>query len=392
MTTKYTPIHLSEAVRLGLKASDGSPLVAQTPMLPVAKLVVPPLAFGHTDPAAVGPVQQMHMAWSATGEANVGPFPAYVIRDAVVHTLWGIVTSGEYLFRDTLYHVPVHLLPEAGDTGDGSFALPDLPCTNKYISAVHLLAGNLDNYYHWLIDVVSRIETARYGRRLARSLQAGPLLVPGPWRNLEPRPLAAYQTASLDLLIHPAAARRPMAPNEAVAVKYLRYVPNLSNAGFAPHPGVLRVFDELRDTVLKDRVTWPNNRKLYLSRQDATARPMRNETAIIALMRKAGFEIIVPGSISFAEQIALFDQASHVVAPHGAGLTNILFCRPGTVVCELQMDAQIHWALRCLAAIRGLTYGCLVGRADQPWNEWPDLNSWTAPEPALAELVNTLFK
>ena len=35
------------------------------------------------------------------------------------------------------------------------------------------------------------------------------------------------------------------------------------------------------------------------------------------------------------EAVALFDRAVMVLGPHGAGLTNSMFCRPGAVVVEL---------------------------------------------------------
>ena len=76
-------------------------------------------------------------------------------------------------------------------------------------------------------------------------------------------------------------------------------------------------------------------RRLLVSRADARARRVINEDALLALLRPFGFELIVPGELSLSEQVRAFAAATHVVAPHGAGLANVVFCAPGTRVLEI---------------------------------------------------------
>ena len=56
-------------------------------------------------------------------------------------------------------------------------------------------------------------------------------------------------------------------------------------------------------------------------------------------MALKGFEPITLESLSIAEQVKTFAEATHIVAPHGAGLVNCLWCRPGTKVYELTHEA-----------------------------------------------------
>jgi capsular polysaccharide biosynthesis protein len=104
---------------------------------------------------------------------------------------------------------------------------------------------------------------------------------------------------------------------------------------------------------------------------------LANEDQVMGAVTRAGFEVVTLTGMTVAEQARLFNEASHIIAPHGAGLTNILFCQPGTVLLELHMDGYTQWAFRRLAGILNMNYGCLVGTAVEPWNEWPHLNSWT---------------
>ena len=43
-----------------------------------------------------------------------------------------------------------------------------------------------------------------------------------------------------------------------------------------------------------------------------------------------------------AEQIEAFRNARIVLSPHGAGLTNILFCRPNTTLIEIFPEGGVH--------------------------------------------------
>ena len=49
--------------------------------------------------------------------------------------------------------------------------------------------------------------------------------------------------------------------------------------------------------------------------------------------------------MSVAEQVELFVYADVVVAPHGAGLTNLLFCREGTRIVEIFPPTYINPAI-----------------------------------------------
>ena len=46
--------------------------------------------------------------------------------------------------------------------------------------------------------------------------------------------------------------------------------------------------------------------------------------------------------MSVVDQILLFQSAEFIISPHGAGLSNLLFCEPGTKVIELTPSVEVR--------------------------------------------------
>ena len=78
--------------------------------------------------------------------------------------------------------------------------------------------------------------------------------------------------------------------------------------------------------------------KLYITRGDNCTRAVVNEKSIIGELQKYGFQMVNLGDYSICEQATLFSQANTVIGVHGAGLTNITYCQPGTKVLEIYGD------------------------------------------------------
>jgi tetratricopeptide (TPR) repeat protein len=78
--------------------------------------------------------------------------------------------------------------------------------------------------------------------------------------------------------------------------------------------------------------------KIYISRRRTSKRPLLNEEEVEIFLLSLGFYICYMEDHSFEEQIAMMRGCEIVVAPHGAGLTNILFSNPSMTVIELLMD------------------------------------------------------
>lgn len=76
-------------------------------------------------------------------------------------------------------------------------------------------------------------------------------------------------------------------------------------------------------------------KRLYLSRESAKRRKVTNELQVVNLLNSYGFECVAMDNMTVESQASLLSKAEIVIAPHGAALTNIVFCPPGTKVIEL---------------------------------------------------------
>jgi capsular polysaccharide biosynthesis protein len=100
-----------------------------------------------------------------------------------------------------------------------------------------------------------------------------------------------------------------------------------------------------------------HNLRLYIARRQT--RRVANQAELEAFLRARGFDTHNLENLSVDQQIDLFAQAEWVVAPHGAELGNLLFCRPGTKVLELAPDSGFKPYYSYICNKLGLSHGIL---------------------------------
>jgi len=122
--------------------------------------------------------------------------------------------------------------------------------------------------------------------------------------------------------------------------------------------------------------------RIFLSRESAAHRRLKNEREIIDRLRAYGFREVKPETLCFRDQVRLFRDARVIVAPHGSALANLVFCSPGTRVIEILPAANIDLYYRLSTALR-LDYHYVKDRCGDPdrWTfedygiSWEDLKT-----------------
>ncbi|KAA9345815.1 glycosyltransferase family 61 protein [Adhaeribacter soli] len=101
-------------------------------------------------------------------------------------------------------------------------------------------------------------------------------------------------------------------------------------------------------------------RKIFISRSKATKRRITNEADLLPILEKLGFEVVFPEYLTYRDQVLLFYESRNIVAPHGAGLTNIFFSQKATVLELHPQDImKSHYFMLCKGL--GFDYHYLLG-------------------------------
>jgi len=83
-----------------------------------------------------------------------------------------------------------------------------------------------------------------------------------------------------------------------------------------------------------------NSKRLVVSRGSSTTRRWLNENKCMESLNTLDFKLIDPSKLSLDQQVDAFSNADIILGPHGAGLTNIMFCNPRTKVIEIRAQEQ----------------------------------------------------
>lgn len=211
--------------------------------------------------------------------------------------------------------------------------------------------SNWKNYWHWHAQCVTNIQALKKADLFGKVKLLTPAL--NDWRLK-----SLYALGVKDPMLVKVRAN-------LVRVKSL-YRPTFVDKTDQPnvHPATMETFSEIRNFLTKRAHSESLKRKIYVARFDAeNARPLVNEQQLVDSLRRQGYEIVTPGKLSYEKQVNLFSQASVVVGAHGAGLTNIVFCRPGALVIEIFPEYYFFdrkAAYRNHAHVGNLNYACYV--------------------------------
>jgi capsular polysaccharide biosynthesis protein len=89
--------------------------------------------------------------------------------------------------------------------------------------------------------------------------------------------------------------------------------------------------------------------KIYISRNRPdknVPRKVNNEKELVAMLERYGFKTIYMEKFSFLEQVSISSHARFIIAPHGAGISNVMFAKKKCSLLEL---VNRTWQKTCFA-------------------------------------------
>ncbi|MBC9785448.1 glycosyltransferase family 61 protein [Heliobacterium chlorum] len=324
-------------------------------------------------------------SYGESGAKYVPIFPEHILYRAQPNTIDSHVHRA---FQEQEFHQPetfVALIPKGRVCGSNGFIItPDnkliydlsnwfntpveahpillqtqLP-PNKHLegSIAVLATAGWWNYYHWMFDALPRYEVLRRS-----GFRADKYIVS--YCNLP------FQTETLKIL---------GIPREDMIVARDEFQLQADELIVPSFPSCLRKIPKwscqfLRDLFLPhlDMNQRKKDLRIYVSRAKASFRKLENESLLEERLSSLGFETVYLETLPLLEQVSLFANADIVIAPHGAGLTNLVFCRPGTKVVELMGPKYINNVFWALSNQVDLDYTYLIGEGEEPPS---DINPW----------------
>lgn len=263
---------------------------------------------------------------------------------------------------------PVFLRPTLGPT-------EHVPGTVLSLTA----RGTSVNYYHFLYDAIGRLAVLDECLGGLDALRPDAVVVPHG---------ARYQRQLLELA---GVGGRLIQPERGRTVRADRLVvPSNPNWALQAPPATVRwLRRQLPPTPGAE-----GPRRIYITRGDVPrTRRYVQEPELWPELERRGFVRIDPGAHSVQEQIDLFHGAEVVVSPHGAGLSNITFSRPGVRVLEMFASTYVHLGLWSICQAIEADYRYLVGDGPTggPGRNSGVLDDVSAPPQRVLDIVDDML-
>jgi tetratricopeptide (TPR) repeat protein/capsular polysaccharide biosynthesis protein len=235
-----------------------------------------------------------------------------------------VITPDGYLLGDVSRYYPWYLpgCPYQERDDHTFLSLEEIPPVEEIDGTVAVLSGLAGHvYYHWMIDILPRIEILR--RSEVALEQIDWFLI----NNID----QPFQKETLTLLDIPLNKILPSDRHSHIRAREL-IVPSFpGHLDWVP-PGTIEF---LRQTFLPQIPENNYPERIYISRDRARGRQVINEKEVIDILNHWGFQTVFLEDLSVLQQVALFAKAKVIVCPHGSSLTNLVFCSPATKVIEL---------------------------------------------------------
>lgn len=227
-----------------------------------------------------------------------------------------------------------------GENNHRIYSQKELPPIENISGKVAVLSARCakDNYFHWLFELMPRfhlISKSHFFTDFDYYLVS----------NLNYK----FQKETLEILGIP--------KNKVISsidYPHLR-VQGLITSSLPPFDGCMSTWSctFLRDLFfykLKDYTPHKiPSKHVYISRRNCKVRKVLNEKSLKQVLSAYGFKEYILEELSLLDQVCLFSSSNIVISPHGAGLSNLVFCNPGTIVLELFPNIDriepVYWYL-----------------------------------------------
>jgi len=221
-----------------------------------------------------------------------------------------------------------------------------LPRITRTEETVAVLSSHCSwfNFGHWLGDTLPRLHLLEKS-----GIHYDKIVVPY---------TASYQREALELL---GIDRSKMIVDTTLHLEARRLVvPTFPGLYGLPPRWACEYLRERFVPHAKPRADMP--RRILISRNKPGAtRRLLNEDILYDALRHFAVQRVFTEDLTFAEEIAIFHNAEFVIGPVGAGMVNLVWCKPGTPVVEIFNPRYVNVMNWMIANHGDLNYAYSIG-------------------------------
>jgi hypothetical protein len=282
-----------------------------------------------------------------------GPFPLtfrrektfehrylYVLRDVSVSPRSGLVWLQEqYILEES-----VGGLRRIVKGWDGVLHEPLRPLGSLNIQRP-VVSCPPTGYFHWLFERMPLVLYALTHMPNAQvlALSASP----------------TYLVSALELLLGPQAfEERVVFCDRPVRIPFLIMPQAEVYSGFVHPADIAQVRSAFKSRLHTTKVA--AKELIYISRRRTRTRPLSNERELEENLGAMGFQVVRCEELTFRDQVDVFSRARVLVAPHGAGLSNMVWADRPCSILEIFPYSWINDCYARLAMTLGFNYDYVV--------------------------------
>ena len=212
-------------------------------------------------------------------------------------------------------------------------------------------ASGHNNYAHWMLDVLPRIK-----------LLLSKMLI-SEIKNIYVTKLNKFQNQSFSFLglksfkiIDPNIFRHVKA-DQIISVSHPYYFKKTWFYAQSNLPSWIIKF--LRNDISKKvKSKKKSYKRIFIDRSDSLQNHSKliNNNEVIKYLKSKRYKCLRLTELNLKDQISIFKNCNTIIAPHGAGLTNIAFCKKNTKVIEIIPHDNKNYLFKRISKINKLKY------------------------------------
>lgn len=219
-------------------------------------------------------------------------------------------------------------------------------------------ASGHNNYAHWLLDIIPKIKLASS----VYDLKKIDFFLFSKLNNFQKQSLEMMNLNSNKFI--DSNLNRHVIVDELLAISHPYF---FKNHFFYSQSNVPKwIVKYLRNFFIKknEKNEVKNSYKIYIDRSDAKTNHCKliNNNELINFLKKKNFKVLKLSQISFKKQISIFKNSKFIIAPHGAGLANIIFCERNTKIIEFFPKNHTNKLYKRISKINNLKYKSLCSK------------------------------